>query len=200
MRPQTLFLVVFVACAARDVRAAWPPVCGNGVREPTEQCDLGAGVNSDTAPDACRTNCILPHCGDGVTDPGIGEQCDDANANQADGCRGCLLPTCGGGVVDAGLGEQCEDGNGIDRDACTNACRWNVCGDGVVFHSHWGGTEACDQGALNGNGPNSYCTTACAFHRCGDGIVSQRLKEQCDLGAALNGAPGSGCTAGCRVG
>src|SRR6266403_122322 len=42
-------------------------VCGNGILEPGEECDNGAN-NSDTVPDACRTNCKLAYCGDGVVD------------------------------------------------------------------------------------------------------------------------------------
>lgn len=41
--------------------------CGNSVIDPGEQCDDGPG-NSDTTPDACRTNCVLPGCNDGVPD------------------------------------------------------------------------------------------------------------------------------------
>jgi len=41
--------------------------CGNGVTDPGEECDDGL-LNSDTTPDACRTTCILPRCGDGVPD------------------------------------------------------------------------------------------------------------------------------------
>lgn len=62
-------------------------LCGNGVLDPGEACDDGAG-NSDTAADACRTECVLAYCGDGVQDSG--EACDDANAWGGDGC----LPTC----------------------------------------------------------------------------------------------------------
>lgn len=51
-----------------------PPVtCGDGTVNGTEQCDNGA-ANSDTAPNACRTNCTNPSCGDAVVD--TGEQCD----------------------------------------------------------------------------------------------------------------------------
>jgi hypothetical protein len=43
-------------------------LCGNGTIERQEECDDGA-ANSDEAPGACRTSCLLPACGDGVADP-----------------------------------------------------------------------------------------------------------------------------------
>ena len=52
--------------------------CGNGTMDPGETCDDGA-QNSDTAPDACRTDCTLPTCGDSVTDSG--EVCDNGGLN-----------------------------------------------------------------------------------------------------------------------
>lgn len=52
------------------------PVCGNGVLEINEECDNGA-QNSDTEPEACRTNCKRAYCGDGVID--IFEDCEGNN-------------------------------------------------------------------------------------------------------------------------
>jgi hypothetical protein len=48
------------------------PACGNGVLDAGEECDDGA-ANSDTATDACRTNCRLAGCGDGVEDTPIAD-------------------------------------------------------------------------------------------------------------------------------
>lgn len=58
-------------------------VCGNGIPEYNEECDLGAG-NADT-PDTCRVTCRNPRCGDGIVD--TGEQCDDGNNGDGDGCN-----------------------------------------------------------------------------------------------------------------
>ncbi len=59
--------------------------CGDGIVNdaPNEECDDG-GANSDTTPDACRTNCKNASCGDNVVD--TGEQCDDGNTANGDGC------------------------------------------------------------------------------------------------------------------
>jgi len=96
-----------------------PEGCGNGVVDSGEECDDG-DQNSDTTPDACRTNCRAAQCFDGVVDPGAGEECDDGAANadfEANACRtNCLLPRCGDGGVDTG--ESCDDGNEAWGDSC----------------------------------------------------------------------------------
>jgi cysteine-rich repeat protein len=59
-------------------------------------------------------------CGSGVLDPG--EQCDDGNTIDGDGCdSNCTLTGCGNGIVTAG--EQCDDGNLIDGDGCSSTCQ-----------------------------------------------------------------------------
>jgi hypothetical protein len=62
-------------------------VCGDGVVTGFEACDDGAD-NSDTRPDACRTNCLPARCGDGVVNSG--EECDPASGDDVpctDTCR-----------------------------------------------------------------------------------------------------------------
>jgi cysteine-rich repeat protein len=98
-------------------------VCGDGILDTGEACDDGA-ANSDSTPDACRTDCRSPWCGDGVTD--AGEQCDDGGDNsdtEPDACReGCVDPTCGDGVTDTDAGEECDDGNLESHDRCSSGC------------------------------------------------------------------------------
>ena len=92
-----------------------------------EECDDGED-NADE-PDACREDCTLPFCGDGIVDST--EECDDANDVDEDGCSNvCLLPQCGDGIPQGE--EECDDGNDIDDDGCSNACIAAVCGDGIV--------------------------------------------------------------------
>jgi cysteine-rich repeat protein len=73
--------------------------CGDGVRLAAcgEECDAGV-ANSATIPDACRPDCRLPTCGDGVLD--AGEECDDSNTHDCDGCRfDCRRETAPAGQV-----------------------------------------------------------------------------------------------------
>ncbi|MFT6627079.1 MAG: cysteine-rich repeat protein [Flavobacteriales bacterium] len=93
----------------------------------TELCDDG-DANENVA-DACRTSCVLPRCGDTITD--TGEACDDGNDDDTDACvSDCTFPICGDGVTQEG--EECDDGDFDDLDYCTGSCALNVCGDGII--------------------------------------------------------------------
>lgn len=111
-----------ISICTRDVA-----VCGDGTLEPrcVEECDAGT-ANSDTVPDACRTDCRLPHCGDGVVDPGRGEECEDGNFTNCDGCDAdCHVEVglvCGDGASVPGCGEPCDDGNTVVGDGCSPQC------------------------------------------------------------------------------
>lgn len=53
------------------------------------------GHNAD-APNACRLDCTLPICGDGIVDNEFGEECDDGNNTDGDGCSAtCQLEVPG---------------------------------------------------------------------------------------------------------
>jgi cysteine-rich repeat protein len=145
------------------------PECGDDIADDTgcsnETCD-GSDLG-DTACEVCRENCTC--CGDG--NPDAGEQCDDGNNNNADGCRNtCVLPECGDGIQDAG--EECDDGNNIDTDGCRNNCMLPDCGDGVLDPG-----ESCD-GTLFGDNACESCRSDCTC--CGDG--STDTGEDCDDG------------------
>ncbi|MFE8601500.1 fibro-slime domain-containing protein [Archangium violaceum] len=59
-------------------------VCGDGTVDPGEQCD--DGVN-DGGYGQCAPGCVLgPRCGDGIVHLAQGEQCDDGNLRNQDGC------------------------------------------------------------------------------------------------------------------
>jgi len=101
-----------------------PPFCGDGWIEGIEECDNGER-NSDSLPDACRTDCRRAHCGDNVHDKG--EDCDRGRENSdivPNACRtNCRFPSCGDGVHDFNYDEECDDGNQDDSDGCRPDCR-----------------------------------------------------------------------------
>lgn len=90
-----------------------PGYCGDGIIQASEECDDGAG-NSDTDPDACRTSCRLPACGDEVVD--TGEECEPPGWAGCDGQ--CLLVTY-----------SCDDASTLDPD-CASAPTGQFCWDG----------------------------------------------------------------------
>lgn len=122
--------------------------CGDGIRQSGlgEQCDDGV-ANSDVLPDACRTDCSAPSCGDRVVD--TDEDCDDGNSEMTDACKNdCRLNVCGDGVVEQGV-EGCDDGDGDNADECPNSCATPTCGDGII-QTEFG--EECDEGPSSCSG------------------------------------------------
>ncbi|ORY18719.1 hypothetical protein BCR34DRAFT_595948 [Clohesyomyces aquaticus] len=65
-------------------------------------------------------------CGDGILSPNNGEECDDGNNVDGDGCStNCKLekPRCGDGILSPNNGEECDDGNNVDGDGCSANCK-----------------------------------------------------------------------------
>ena len=68
---------------------------------------------------------IEPLCGNKIINPG--EQCDDGNTKDGDGCTAkCQKNVCGDGVLWTGK-EECDDGNVKDGDECTPLCKFSNC-------------------------------------------------------------------------
>ncbi len=146
------------------------PSCGNGIKEPGEDCDDGNLDNTDN----CLNDCTLATCGDGFVHFGK-EECDDGNTSNEDSCVvGCYHATCGDGYVYVGV-EDCDDGNKIAGDGCAADCTLEtaVCGNGIVEPG-----EDCDDGNLD-NTDN--CLNDCTLYSCGDGW-QHALFEECDDG------------------
>ncbi|HUU02692.1 MAG TPA: DUF4215 domain-containing protein, partial [Myxococcota bacterium] len=121
---------------------------------------------------------------DGIQDGG--EQCDDGNTIDGDGCsQYCRIEYCGNGWLDPG--ETCDDGNVAAGDGCSSDCMSDeTCGNGYL---DWAVGEACDDGnTTSGDG----CQFNCALPNCGDGVVDSG--ETCDDG---NNTDGDGCSATC---
>ncbi|CAI2368231.1 unnamed protein product [Moneuplotes crassus] len=85
------------------------PICGDGLKIPTETCDDN-NTNSD---DGCSNNCQRE---DGWT-------CTGGSPTQKDICH----PICGDGKIEGN--EECDDGNLDPRDGCSSTCNveqgWN---------------------------------------------------------------------------
>src|SRR3989338_3078092 len=184
-------------------------LCGNGSLDPGEACDQGRRNASDI-PNACRPNCQVPECGDGVIDALYGEACDRGreNSNTApNACRlSCTPAICGDNVVDEG--EACDGGEGCTT-SCTAETPELVCADGdescrtTQAHQDAAGCgngttepgEACDDGNVT---PGDGCSESCASESetCGNGVVEN--EEECDDGAENSNDQPDRCRADCR--
>lgn len=188
--------VVLAACSSGNVAS---PRCGNGILEAGEACDDGPD-NAADVPNACRLDCRLPTCGDGVVDDAFGEVCDDGNSDLGDGCPSgptgtCTPARCGDGVIWAASegGEECDDGeenSDTQADACRTDCRLPSCGDGVEDAN-----EECDNGEGNSDSTPNACRADCTLPICGDGVRDPLYGEACDDGNRIGQ---DGCSADCR--
>jgi cysteine-rich repeat protein len=93
-------------------------------------------------------------CGNGVLDPG--EQCDDGNRDDTDGCT-TACTVCGDGIVSPG--EECDDGNLVNGDGCDANCTFTSCGNGIVTAG-----EQCDDG---NHVAGDCCSPACTLEAKG---------------------------------
>ncbi|MEM6955089.1 MAG: DUF4215 domain-containing protein [Myxococcota bacterium] len=122
------------------------------------------------------------NCGNGDLEGG--EQCDDGNTDEGDGCSSAceLEPFCGDGEV--GGDEVCDDGNNLSGDGCRSDCLSNErCGNGIRDVATG---EVCD------GEPD--CADDCfSLLSCGDGMIT--APETCD---DSNTDAFDGCGADCQ--
>ena len=153
-------------------------------------CGLAALVLAVLAGPACtEPNPYLNICGNGVHEPGNGEECDLGADNHDGGActRACTRARCGDGLLQEG--ELCDLGaDNREQGPCTPACVPPRCGDGGVQ-----APELCDDGELNADGYGPGCATTCTPRPfCGDGVV--QAPELCDDG---NGDDSDACLSTC---
>jgi MYXO-CTERM domain-containing protein len=163
-------------------------------------CECAPGFSPD-AEGECQSSC-------GNGDRVRGEECDDGNLDDGDGCSALCeveegwscwepdgpvsvcLETCGDGVIHPN--EECDAGE-ANSDELANACRTRcveaACGDGVIDDG-----EECDDGDENSDRSAGACRTTCVAASCGDGVIDDG--EICDP-ATGEGTAADACTTGC---
>jgi cysteine-rich repeat protein len=155
------------ATCAQDCHAV---VCGNGLVEGGEDCDLGILNNVHGA---CTTQCTDAACGDGFVwnMSGGTEECDAgaANSNNPNSCRQtCMLPRCGDFVCDTAYGETTSTCS-QDCASTINSCQ--------ITGAYWEVSSAVEgqQVNLHVNGNN-----------CNGKSVTLRVKEDDVLGGGFD--------------
>jgi cysteine-rich repeat protein len=182
-------------------------VLNDGTIDPGEECDNGP-ANSDTTPNACRTNGLEAYCGDGIKD--TGEECDGSIGilqcksigNYISGTVNSCTSSCqynrtlcvpppvaGGSSGSGGSGGSGSGGGPVGPSPVHEAPPEAVCGNLVAE-----GNEQCDDGnLLNGDGCNESCQSE-ILDVCGNNIME--TGEQCDDGNTFNG---DGCNSVCII-
>jgi cysteine-rich repeat protein len=90
LREQTCLTIAYTTgILACNASCGWDitgcVICGDGHLDSGEECDEGVN-NADTPNADCRLDCNFPSCGDDIVDDLGGEECDDGNTVDGDGC------------------------------------------------------------------------------------------------------------------
>lgn len=106
-------------CSGGEVLATCPEDCG--------VCGDGVCTGAALEDSLCALDCPIPACGNGVLEDG--EECDDDNGVDGDGCnRDCRSEpgglACGNRLVDDG--EACDDGDRDSGDGCDANCQLEI--------------------------------------------------------------------------
>src|SRR5690606_34516407 len=106
-----------------------------------EQCDDGNTQSGD----GCSSVCTLEFCGDGVRQPGLGEACDGADADDGNACTvGDICKSdCSGIDLADPIAKDCDDGDACTVDGCIapgGTCTWTpvVCDQDEICDSALG--------------------------------------------------------------
>ena len=157
----------------------------------TEYCDTEAGTCRSRDPlaegEGCGTSprkiclggaCNESICGDGWTDGVRGEECDDGNDVEGDGCEpvACLY-SCHDG-------DPCDDGHACTDDECdavtTHTCQHTIAGEGKECRPMAG---ACDVAELC-NGTDADCP---ADHYIAAETICRNSEGLCDISELCTG-------------
>ena len=155
--------------------------CGNSVIDVGEVCDGGSGgssgavactINGYNGYKTCRSDCLgynncfaTEKCGDKIVQNAAGEQCDDGNLINGDGCSATCKKekTCASfGYNEGTLGNCCDAScTNYDLSSCKNTSKSCIDGDGGLDYFNYAIVSysfstksgiSCDGGASGGAG------------------------------------------------
>lgn len=147
-----------------------PPLCGDAVADPGEECDNGPSdtprCNGSDAFGEEDVSCKFARCGDVYTNTSAGEECDQGSSDSVR-CNGAR--------------------------AGSVACHRSFCGDGYANHESG---EDCDvpSDTTLCNGAGAAETVGCRRARCGDEYLNRTAGEQCESDTdCTDGTQCNGC-------
>src|SRR5439155_31207 len=175
-------------------------ICGNGVLDPGEQCDLGPATG---APGSCCTaNCTFAAAGTPCSDGNpcdVNGTCDGTStvcpvtgfttAPCTDGNVCTTADTCANGTCVGGPPPNCDDGNLCTADpcdprlGCLHVNNHASCSDGNACTAN----DTCSGGTcVGGPPPNCDDGNVCTADSCvpATGCVHQNVSLPCDDGNA----------------
>ncbi|MBT4586214.1 DUF4215 domain-containing protein, partial [Candidatus Peregrinibacteria bacterium] len=164
-------------CKKETTTVASDGLCGDGIIHDDEQCDDGNRI----AGDGCSANCTIErgYCGDGVLQPGLGEQCEPSIHSDllpyecSASCR-YVSSYCGDSALDPG--EQCDEGHDNSNSpssTCRADCSLPRCGDSILDSN-----EECDDGNRQ---PSDGCDNLCKVERSAAPRVDGQQIEGVDI-------------------
>jgi cysteine-rich repeat protein len=128
-------------------------MCGNGIVDPGEECDDSClqgdpdicepGIDDG---DGCNYLCMDEYCGDSIVQEGLGEECDDGNDIDGDGCSSSCQweSVCGDGIVEPP--EECEVDDDCNLDeTCSETCECELPPDTEVCCWYDDGQQECSE-------------------------------------------------------
>jgi hypothetical protein len=160
-------------------------ICGDGMTGAGEECDDGVG-NSDSEPDACRTDCTSARCGDGVID--TAETCDPGDADAGSELDDACTPQCiaaDAGAADAGATDASVPDAGVSDGGTTDAGAADAGvadAGGSSGASGTGGASGAGSGGtgLSGAGGADMRDGAAAIEDAGDDVEPPSAASGCD--------------------
>lgn len=170
------------------------PLCGNGVQDGNEECDLGSTKNGFSN---CTKDCALLYCGDGFISPALKEECEPESEEvyATDPATGEMIvetrymaPSCGA---------ICTVPTCDDEGYCSGGCKRIFMPACVASSSAPSALVAAPSSTASSIGVttssvSSFNTESPTY--CGNGIVD--TGEQCDDANTVNG---DACTNSCRI-
>jgi alpha-tubulin suppressor-like RCC1 family protein len=161
--------------------------CDTSVNRCDRRNPPGDGTACGTAPKRiCRAGtCQDSVCGDGLTDPDVGEECDDGNGTDGDGCDDCRY-SCHNPT-------DCDDSRPCTRDSC------DVGGSHTCGHEAYVPADPCRPPAGVCDEPE-VCDGAsvdCPPDAFDSSSVCRAAADACDVAETCNGTSAS-CPADAR--